>query len=584
MTVLPYKKIKIESRQLRWFILAMAGTVLAAMQITNCAFSGKEPLYGLFDWAFAMAIITTLVIFSFQRLDKIQEELVTKEQEATEARRSLQHILDNTEDAVVVFDRSGNFTFANRALERMTGYPVEKLLTMNLHDILTPEDYRFLMDKTQDSSLDRLTNDDLYCYLLQQDGGKIQVKMHLMPLKSKDNNTSGFEVVAREVRDQNYETERARQERENCLRTVAKVAQIMLASQTEIAYEQVLELLSKAIGANSASITLRDGDRSETAKLIKVAEWHESQHTVTLSDSAVKPLISAQEGYQTENKAMHAPLLIKHEQASSHHPALILPLVTSEDPFGFVTFSKQAGNGNWNPLHINLLQTTSSMLAGAIERQRANKLLKQHFISLARAMAGSISFIDPYTASHQERVAKMARQIAARLGLNNEQCEWLYFGGLLHDIGKAAIPVSILSKPGKLETEEWVLIKSHVKRGCQLLEEIELPDIVIKMVLQHHERLDGSGYPQGISGEEICLEARILAICDVVEAMSSHRPYRPALPLEQVIEELKNNRGIKYDAQVVEVMLDLINLDNKFLANTYDLKTPAIPGAQNKAT
>lgn len=577
MTTRIHRKIKIESRQLRWLILAMAGTVLAAIQIMNCVLSGKEPIHGVFDWTFAMAIIAALVIFSFRYLDKVQEELITKEQEATESKRSLQHIIDNTEDAIAVFDKSGNCTFANRALEKISGYSLDKLTTMNLCEILTPEDYRFLMDKTQNNPLDELaTCDDFYCTLQQRHGQKLPVKMHLMPLKDRAGDISGFEAVIHEVRDQHYETERARQERERCLRAVAKVGQIILASQTEILYEQVLELLGGAIEASSASITLRNDGTTGTEKLVKVAEWQNHQFATGASSTTPPSVMLTMEVPQKGQSAniTSAPALHSHH----HRPALILPLVTADGPLGFVTFCKQPGNGEWNPLHINLLQTASSMLAGAIERQRANKLLKQHFISLARAMAGSISFIDPYTASHQEHVARMARQIGIRLGLSSEQCEWLHFGGLLHDIGKAAIPVSILSKPGKLEAEEWVLIKSHVKRGCQLLQEIELPEIVIKMVLQHHERLDGSGYPNGVSGEEICLEARILAVCDVVEAMGSHRPYRPALPMEQILSELKNNRGVKYDAQIAELMLELITSDPDFLTiMSNGFETPAKP-------
>lgn len=574
-----YRKIKIESRQLKWLILAMAGTVLAAMQIMNCVFSGKEPIHGLFDWTFAMAIIAALVIFSFRYLDKIQEELVTKEQEATESRRSLQHIIDNTEDAILVFDKSGNCTFANRALEKMSGYPLDKLTAMNLRDILTPEDYRFLTDKTQNSYLDELaTCDDFYCALQQQHGGKVPVKMHLMPVKNRTGDISGFEAVIREVRDQHYETERTRQERERCLRAVAKMGQIVLASQTEIPYEPILELLGEAIEATSASITLRNGGSTGAEKLIKIADW-QNHHFVAGASKDVCP--TATDNIQLSQKE-HMANIASAPVPHTHHyrPALILPLVTSEGPLGFITFCKQPGNGDWNPLHINLLQTASSMLAGAIERQRANKLLKQHFVSLAQAMAGSLSFVDPYTASHQERVARMARQIGMRLGLNNEQCEWLHFGGLLHDIGKVAIPISILSKPGKLEAEEWVLIKSHVKRGCQLLQEIELPEIVIKMVLQHHERLDGSGYPHGVSGDEICLEARILAVCDVVEAMGSHRPYRPALPPEQILSELKSNRGVKYDERIAEIMLELITSDPGFLMadSGFGVAVKTLPG------
>jgi len=166
----------------------------------------------------------------------------------------------------------------------------------------------------------------------------------------------------------------------------------------------------------------------------------------------------------------------------------------------------------------------------------------------------------------------MARLVGIKLGLDTERCEWLYFGGLLHDIGKATVPASILSKPGKLTDEEWILIKSHVIRGYEILKEIDLPEQVIDMVLNHHERLDKSGYPNGVDKDQLTLDARILAVCDVVEAMSSHRPYRQARSMEEVFAELRNNRGIKYDEKIVDLMLEMTKQEfNQLIGRSPDI-------------
>ena len=145
--------------------------------------------------------------------------------------------------------------------------------------------------------------------------------------------------------------------------------------------------------------------------------------------------------------------------------------------------------------------------------------------------------------------------------LDENRLQGLYIGGLLHDIGKISTPETILTKPGKLSEEEWNLIRAHAKQGYDILKDTNLPWPVADMALHHHERLDGSGYPHGISGDKLSLEVRILAVCDVVEAMSSHRPYRPARSKEEVLEEINGGRGTKYDADVVDMMLQIIKTE-----------------------
>lgn len=192
------------------------------------------------------------------------------------------------------------------------------------------------------------------------------------------------------------------------------------------------------------------------------------------------------------------------------------------------------------------------------ERQKIQQQLKHSFIDLAQTVSRAMACRDPYTAGHEERVADLSLLIGKKLGLDENRLEGLYIGGLLHDIGKIAIPESILSKPGELNEEEWNLVRTHAKRGYEILQDTNLPWPVADMAVHHHERLDGSGYPHGISGDELSMEVRILSVCDVVEAMSSHRPYRPAKSKVDVLAEISDGRGTKYDANVVDIMLQII--------------------------
>jgi len=164
---------------------------------------------------------------------------------------------------------------------------------------------------------------------------------------------------------------------------------------------------------------------------------------------------------------------------------------------------------------------------------------------------------DPYTAGHQRRVAQLGEAIGREMGLSVHQIEGIRMSGLIHDIGKMAIPTAILSRPGRLDPEEFALIKRHPWVGYDILKQVEFPWPIAQIVYQHHEKLNGSGYPQGLSGEGILVEARILCVADVVEAMASHRPYRAALGMGEALEEIKGKKEELYDPQVVDVCVEL---------------------------
>ena len=191
------------------------------------------------------------------------------------------------------------------------------------------------------------------------------------------------------------------------------------------------------------------------------------------------------------------------------------------------------------------------------EIKRGYEQLLETFISTINALASMVEMKDPYTAGHQRLTTRLACTIAEEMGLREEQIEGIRMAGLIHDIGKINIPAEILSKPGHLSEIQYSMVKIHPEVGYDILREIKFPWPVAQIVLQHHERFDGSGYPQGLSGDAIMLEARIMAVADSVEAMSSHRPYRAAPGTEKALKEIATNRGALYDPQVVDACLKI---------------------------
>jgi len=193
------------------------------------------------------------------------------------------------------------------------------------------------------------------------------------------------------------------------------------------------------------------------------------------------------------------------------------------------------------------------------EEQLKNTLenLRKAFIASIQLMVSAVEARDPYTAGHQIRTTNLARAIAKEMGLPQEKIEGLRMAGAIHDIGKISIPAELLSKPTKPTNVEFSLIKEHSQSGFEMLKDVEPSWPLAEIVHQHHERLDGTGYPRNLKGDEILIEARILAVADVVEAMASHRPYRASLGIDAALEEIEKNKGILYDNEVADACLKL---------------------------
>ena len=213
------------------------------------------------------------------------------------------------------------------------------------------------------------------------------------------------------------------------------------------------------------------------------------------------------------------------------------------------------------------LLESNKLLKSEIENRKQIQLeLEQSFENLKKVMDATIQAIgltvekrDPYTSGHQMRVAKLTRAIAETIGLSEDQIEGVYVAASIHDIGKISLPAEILSKPIKLTEIEISLIQAHAQAGYDILKGIDFPWPIADIILQHHERMDGSGYPLGLAGDRITIEARIIGVADVVETMSSHRPYRPSMGIDKALEEITRHSGTLYDADVVTACLKIFN-------------------------
>jgi len=191
------------------------------------------------------------------------------------------------------------------------------------------------------------------------------------------------------------------------------------------------------------------------------------------------------------------------------------------------------------------------------ERKLSEERMKRALMAAVEAMLAAVETRDPYTAGHQRRVAVLACAIAEEMGLPAERVEGLRMAALIHDLGKISVPAELLTMPRTLTKVEFALVKTHAQAGHNILKDIDFPWPIARMILEHHERLDGSGYPQGLKDGEMLEESRILAVADVVESMASHRPYRAALGIDAALAEIEDKAGVLYDPQIVAACLRL---------------------------
>lgn len=370
------------------------------------------------------------------------------------------------------------------------------------------------------------------------------------------------------------ESERLLARLNRTLRTISSANQALVHAKTEAELlRDMCTVLVDVGGYRMAWIGLAQHDADKTVQVAVVAghdEGYAGQARIGWADNErgrgpTGTAIRTGEAQVNRNFATNPRMAPWKDEAMKrgYQSSAALPLVGERGPFGALTIYAAEPDA-FGADELKLLEELVSDLAYGIlaqrsgaEREAAVMRLHESLEDTVGAIASTIEMRDPYTAGHQRRVAKLASLIAAQLGMTKDQQRGIFLAGLIHDVGKISIPAEILSKPGKLTSIEMEFIRTHPQAGYDIIKGVEFPWPIAEAVLQHHERIDGSGYPRGLSADAIIVEARILAVADVTEAITAHRPYRPALGLDAALNEIQAGRGRLYDPAAVDACLDL---------------------------
>ena len=441
-------------------------------------------------------------------------------------------LLDNMADVITVMDMNLRFTYVSPSIMRMRGYTVEEATAQTLEQVMTPESLQILAkvfeeemkleaSGTADPGRSRILDLDEY----RKDGSIVCMENHLSFLRDEAQKAVGIISLTRDI------TERKRAE-EEIVRTNTFLDSIIENIPDMIFLKDAREL--RFVRFNRAGEELLGQSRDDL---------------IGKNDYDFFPKIQADFFTQKDRNVLSGKKLIdipeEHIQTRGGEKILHTKKLALLNEKGEPSF---------------LLGISEDIT----ERKRAEEQLRQTLESLRKAvnttiqvMVSAIEARDPYTAGHQIRSANLARAIATEMGLPKEKIDGIRMAGSIHDIGTLSIPSEILTKPTKLTNLEFSLIKEHSQKGFEILKDVESPWPLAQIVYQHHERMDGSGYPRQLKGKDIIIEARILAVADVVEAMASHRPYRPSLGLNSALAEIENNKGTIYDTDAVDACLKL---------------------------
>jgi PAS domain S-box-containing protein/putative nucleotidyltransferase with HDIG domain len=452
---------------------------------------------------------------------------VTAQRRAEETLRKSEEkyrwVLDNMADVITVMDMNLRFTYVSPSIIRMRGYTAEEALAQTFEQVMTPESLKISAEVFEEEMTleaggtadpDRIRIVEVEQY--RKDGSIVLMENHLSFLRDEAKKPVGIISVSHDI------TQRRRSENHIRRQTDAIEAAIdgiaLLNEDGEYVY------------LNQAHVRIYGYENAEE-----------------LVGKSWRILYDADELQRLDEEVI--PKI--HQEGYWQGEALGMKKDGSKFPQGLSLTALHGGG------LICVVRDITERKQAEVERQRILDSLRKAVGTTIQVMVSAVEARDPYTAGHQIRVANLARAIATEMGLPQDKIEGIRMAGSIHDIGKLSIPAEILSKPTKLTNLEFSLIKEHSLKGHEMLKDVESPWPLAQIVYQHHERMDGSGYPGNLKGDEIIMEARILAVADVVEAMASYRPYRPAIGVEAALNEIEKNKGTLYDTDAVDACLRL---------------------------
>ncbi len=436
----------------------------------------------------------------------------------------LKSALDLTEDYVYLKDNQGRYLYVNQKVQILFGRSEEQIIGLDDSHFFDLAQARALMDN------DRLVLDagqDLECEeknVVKATGETRYYWSVKKPLRDAQQQIIGLYGVSTDITDQKT-AKPTLQDRESQLDAIIEHSFSALSLKTiEGRYVLANPLMHRLHGFSDGSVCGKTDHELLPAHLANRLREHDLRVLNSLTCTSVEE-----------------QFFVKDQPR--HYESHVFPVLDASGNPRFI-----------GRISIDITERKQNEIQSRAYVQQMEESMR----SALQAVANMVEARDPYTAGHERRVGILASDIAREMGWPEKKCQDLELIGLVHDIGKIAVPIEILSKPGKLTPLEYDLVKLHVDKGHQILKEMAFSLPIAQIVLQHHERLDGSGYPYGLIGAEILPEAKVLAVADVVESMASHRPYRPALGLTLASREISAQRGRLYDEAVVDAFLRLL--------------------------
>jgi PAS domain S-box-containing protein/putative nucleotidyltransferase with HDIG domain len=455
---------------------------------------------------------------------RVARDITTRkkaERALLEEKKFSDSIINSSPDIFFVIGDQGNTIKWNMGAEAITGYSASEIAKMNIFDFVAKEDKKIAVETIQEALTKGLASVEIN--VLSKSGK--QIPFYIKGRSIKVGNTICLVCTGMDITE--------RRQAEEALRKSEDKYRSILENIEEGYYE--VDLAGNFTFFNDATCLILGYPKEELMGM--------NNRQYTDKENAKRLYQAFNEVYRTGkfSKGYDYEIIKKGGTKNYIGASILLQKDLSGKTIGF----------------RGIIRDITERKKAEEEIRRGNERLKEALYATINAFASTVEVRDPYTSGHQQRATILASAIAEELDLAEERIEGIRMAGLIHDIGKIIVPAEILSKPGPLTELQYTMVKMHPQVGHDMLKEIKFPWPIAEIVLQHHERMDGSGYPHGVRGEEIILEARILAVADVVEAMSSHRPYRPSLGIDKALEEISQKRGVLYDPKVVDTCVRL---------------------------
>lgn len=498
----------------------------------------------------------------------------TERRERVAALTQLGAIIESSNGAIIGADLDGTVRTWNPAAEKLLGYTADEIIGQSANVFLPPDrpgEIARLIGKVRAGEI----VNGYETVRQRKDGSLVNVSLIYSPIHDTEGTLTGISAIVIDISGRVKATQRA-EYASRALRTLSRANEALIrATSEQELFDQMCKVITEVGGYRLAWIGHPENDAEKSVRVVAWAGlnngyleangvcWSDTERGRGPTGAAIR----TGRTQINQNFTRNPTLALWREAALERgfNSSIALPLkLTPDSVYGSLTIYAPEPDAFVSE-EVSLLEELANDLAFGISTIKDRQAREELAANMAEAMEGTIAAVantvemrDLYTAGHQRRVTEIAEAIATKLGLPEDRIKGLRLAGIVHDLGKINVPAEILNKPAKLSDVEYELIKTHPQTGYDILKHVKFPWPIAQIILQHHERMDGSGYPAGLRGDQILLEARIIAVADVVDSMTSHRPYRPALGLEAALDEIKQGSGTLYDPDVVEACVQVM--------------------------